>query len=199
MAISHKDRRRIFGLCRHLGLDDEERRALQLHVTGKASSKDMTPRDAGIFIRHLSGRAGRRAVPKRAGRIPNNFDSGEPQLAKIEALLADMQLSWQYAEAIAWRITGGHGKAPNSQPGVKRLEWVTRPRDLQAIIAALHVEQEKRANVAAIELELQRLNRSEEWLHSKMPSNWQFKWRRNRKQQKAILQFLGVQPEGHRA
>ncbi|MEZ5571197.1 MAG: regulatory protein GemA [Halioglobus sp.] len=144
MSISNKDRRTIFALSRELQLDNEERKALQRQVTGKDSTTTMTPLEAAAMIAHLQKRRGPvKNYPKRAGRVPTNLDR-EPMLKKIEALLASMALSWQYAEGIAWRITGGKGDRPDSQPGVRRMEWVRSERDLRAVIAALHVEQKKR-------------------------------------------------------
>lgn len=144
MSISDKDRRHIFALSKEIGLDDDARRDLQQQVTGKSSTSTMTALDAARFIGHLKRLRGPvKHYPKRAGRVPANLDR-EPMLQKIEALLADMKLSWQYAEAIAWRITGGKGLRPDSHPGVQRMEWVRRNRDLRAIIAALAVEKKKR-------------------------------------------------------
>lgn len=190
MSIADKDRRHIFALARELGLDDDDRKAIQRKVTGKDSTSLMTPLEGARVIDHLRALRGPgRRYPKRAGRVPANLHR-EPLLQKIEALLADMTLSWQYAEGIAWRITGGKGTQPNSQPGVQRMEWVRDERDLRAVIAALHVEQKKRARYELIQSELRRLGKNEEWLLEQIPSEWAVKWKRHAKCQTAIIELL---------
>lgn len=149
MSISDKARRHIFALARELRLDTDDRKAIQRKVTGKDSTSTMTPLEAARVIDHLRALRGpalrgpARRYPKRAGRVPKTLDR-DPLLWKIEAQLTDLGLPWEYAEKIAWRITGGKGTKPGGQPGVQRMEWVTDPRDLRAVIAALHVEQKKR-------------------------------------------------------
>ena len=133
MPISDRARRTIFAICRELGLDDSARKQVQREVTGKDSTKDMTPADAGKVIAHLRERQGNDGCryPKRAGRVPRTLER-EPLLQKIGALLADMNLPWEYAEGIAWRVSGGRGNAPGLQPGVQRMEWA-KPKHLNAV------------------------------------------------------------------
>lgn len=120
--------------------------------------------------------------PKRAGRVPFNRS---PYMDKIEAQLADMGLSWQYAEAIAWRITGGRGLKPASQPGVQRLEWVRQRQHFEGIIAALEAEQAKRASMARINECLKRLGKGFDYIDSLVPEHMRgIRWQRN-------LQWLG--------
>ena len=122
--------------------DDDTRRAWQQDRTGHASCRDMTTPQLQALadeLRQKGALASR--PPKRAGRKPFNRS---PYMAKVEALLADMGLSWQYAEGIAWRLTGGRGLAPHAEPGVKRLEWVRDERTFRGLIAALEAEQTKR-------------------------------------------------------
>lgn len=117
-------------------------------------------------------------APKRAGRVPAN--RLDPYMTKIEALLADMGLSWQYAEAIAWRITGGKGLQPESKPGVKRLEWVRKDEHFRGIIAALEVEQKKRKHLAHIDEFLPRLGMTESDMEELIPTHLRGgKWRRH--------------------
>lgn len=73
----------------------------------------------------------------RRGRTPATLGNG-PYLQKIEALLADMELPWSYAEAIAENITGG--KKPTA---IKRLQWVRDWQHLRGIVAALHARRRK--------------------------------------------------------
>lgn len=190
MSISDKDRRTIFAIARDLGLDDAARKDVQYSVTGKISTTDMTARDAGKLIAHLRRLqgGGRPRAPKRAGRVPKTLDR-EPLLQKIEALLADMRLPWEYAEGIAWRVSGGRGNTPQRQPGVKRMEWA-KPKHLTAVIAALHVEQKKRKGEEAVHRELERIGGDLDWLDELIPSDWIGKWQRNTRLQTAILNML---------
>lgn len=122
--------------------DEAARRAWQKAKTGKESCRDMTDQQLDALVGELRRKGALHdAPPRKAGRVPFN---PSPYMDKIEALLADMGLSWQYAEAIAWRQTGGRGTRPGSQPGVKRLEWVRNAKDFRALIAALETEQSKR-------------------------------------------------------
>lgn len=194
MSISEKHRREIFGLARELGLDDDDRKAIQRKVTGKDSITSMTPLEGARVIDHLRALRGPgRRYPKRAGRVPKTLDR-EPLLWKIEALLADMKLSWEYAESIAWRITGGRGEQPGRQPGVRRMEWVTDLRDLRAVIAALHVEQRKRSALTHVMAELQRLNRDVEWLEAELFPDSKARWQRNARDLQFAIDWLANQP-----
>jgi hypothetical protein len=196
LSITDRDRRHIFALARELRLDDNDRKAIQRKVTGKDSTSTMTPLEGARVIDHLRALRGpARRYPKRAGRVPKTLDR-EPLLWKIEALLADMKLSWEYAEGIAWRITGGKGQQAGSKPGVQRMEWVTDPRDLRAVIAALHVEQKKRARCEFIQSELRRLGKDEAWLLEQIPAKWATKWRRHGACQAWIVDMLaGINPQ----
>ena len=163
MSISPKARRTIFAVSRELGLDDDARRDLQQQVTGKSSTSTMTPLEGARMIDHLRKLRGPgRRFPQRAGRVPSTLKR-KPLLQKIEALLADMQLPWEYAESIAWRITGGTGKNRRDGtqvPGVERMEWVRSDRHLRAVIAALHVEQDRRALLANVEELMAKLDKA---------------------------------------
>ena len=121
--------------------DDEERRAWQKDMTGKTSCKDMSDKELEYLVKLLRDAGAMTKRPSRAGRKPFNRS---PYMAKIEAQLADMKLSWQYAEAIAWRLTGGKGTKTEGRPGVQRLEFVKQRRHFEGIIAALEKEQTKR-------------------------------------------------------
>lgn len=128
--------------ARNAFADEDERRAWQKTRTGHESCRDMTDAQLDALVGELRRKGALHdGPPRRAGRKPLN---PSPYMDKIEAMLAEMGLTWQYAEAIAWRITGGKGLKPNSQPGVRRLEWVRSASHFRAIIAALAAEQKKR-------------------------------------------------------
>lgn len=129
---------------RQLDLDDATYRALLRRAAGVNSSADInTFAKADAVLDELS-RIGFQHKPRAAagvGRHPGAPATlgREPSLQKIEALLADMELPWAYAEAIAENITGG--KKPTA---IKRLEWVREAKHLRGIIAALSAEKSKR-------------------------------------------------------
>lgn len=70
--MSHALRRKIFVGCRELGLDDETRRALQLRVTGKESTSNMSDGDMEDVLGELRERGFKPSFTggfkKRAGR-----------------------------------------------------------------------------------------------------------------------------------
>ncbi|MES9873127.1 MAG: regulatory protein GemA [Candidatus Sedimenticola sp. 6PFRAG7] len=167
--------------------DEDDRRGWQEQRTGHRSCSDMSDADLENLVAELrrKGALDGNKAPRRAGRVPFNRS---PYMDKIEAQLASMGLSWQYAESIAWRITGGKGEKPNSQPGVKRLEWVRNAEHLRAIIAALDVEQEKRGNLHRIDEQLKALGRDRTYLDTLIPEHMHDKWQRNR----ALLRHLVI-------
>jgi len=51
--------RGVHAACRKLGLNDDARHEVQLRVTGKASMRDMTPRDLARLLDHFNRQQGR--------------------------------------------------------------------------------------------------------------------------------------------
>jgi phage gp16-like protein len=116
---------------KRLGLDDDTYRALLARVTGRRSARDMDMPELRRVLDELRA-LGARQRPRKAGyRGAPTVEA--PAFAKIEAQLADMGLSWSYADGIARRMFG-----------IARMQWVRKPEQLRAVIAALHVEQKKR-------------------------------------------------------
>lgn len=135
--------RAIHAASRQLGLDDETRRAMIETVAGpgKRSTLDINLEQADRLLDQLKKRGATLGTKKTKG-IPANFDK-DPYYRKIEALLADMQLPWAYAQRIAENVTGG--KKPQS---IKRLEWLKDEKHFRAVITALAKEKEKRQDIA---------------------------------------------------
>ena len=130
---------------RQLDLDDASYRALLMRAAGVKSSTELTLVKADAVLDALSriGFAHKpKVTPGRRNGAPATLES-EPYLQKIEALLADMELPWGYAEKIAVNITGG--KKPDA---IKRLAWVRQQKHLVGIVAALHAEKKKRLTKA---------------------------------------------------
>lgn len=178
-------RKAIHVLRRQLNLDRDVYESILQRVAGVASSTllDDAGRDRVLDeLRRLAGEAAPSPAPvsKSYPGKPHNFASGAmPEtITKIEAQLADMGLSWAYADAIAQRMFG-----------IARCAWVRNTPDLAAIVAALHVEQEKRDLLAGVEALREQLGfTGADWeaLTAKLPKGWQ----RNRRALKALLEHL---------
>jgi hypothetical protein len=105
-----------------------------------------------------------------------------------------MGLSWAYADGIARNITGGKGAPERGQdPGVERLAWVRQPRHWVGIIAALHVEQEKRGLLAQVDELLLRLGRSRADVDVMVPADFRGRWQRSRAWLRRIIDRLSDQ------
>lgn len=135
---------------RQLELDDATYRATLKRAAGVTSSSDLNTLAKADAVLDALSRLGFQHKPKiTAGRrkgAPGTLDQ-KPYLRKIEALLADMELPWAYADKIAENVTGG--KKPEA---IKRLTWVREQKHLVAIIAALHGEKKKRLAKAQADL-----------------------------------------------
>ncbi|AFJ01974.1 E16-like protein [Methylophaga frappieri] len=191
-------RRQLIQLV-HIGADrlfsdEESRRDWQEQHTGKRSCSKMTDRELEQLVRVLrDAKVITKRSPKRAGRKPVN---PSPYMKKIEALLADMGLSWQYAESIAFRITGGNGEKTLGRPGMQRLEWVHERKHFESIIAALEVEQKKRKLLADIEYLLDALNLDVSYVEHLISGRKDAdKWRRNPSLLIAIVDSLNEKLE----
>lgn len=147
MSAAAQDRRRrnlaaIHAAKRDLGMDDDSYRMMLREIGKVDSAKDLDAQGLYAVMEHLRRVGWQRAPRKRVAQhpgTPHNLDS-EAMLQKIEALLADMQLPWSYADAIA-----------KQQKGIERVAWLRNQDDLKAVIAALHVEQEKRRLLGALD------------------------------------------------
>lgn len=154
-------RRAIHVARRQLDLDDASYRALLKRAADVSSSADLVTLDQADAVLDALARIGFAHRPKkvRPGQhagTPHNL-ARAPMLQKVEALLADMELPWSYAEAIAKRQTKQAG-------GIERLAWVP-DADLVGVVAALHREKKKRLGVAidTLKAALQARGLTAEW------------------------------------
>jgi phage gp16-like protein len=175
-----------------LAMDDDAYRALLVRVsatcgTSCRSSADLTARQRAAVLDEMRRLGAQRPAKDgvRAGVYPgkpHNADGARAeQIAKIEAQLADIKVSWSYANAIAKRMFG-----------IARIAWLRKQEQLAAIIAALHVEQEKRQLNDAIDALLRTLawepERVVNLLGPLRPN-----WRRHRASLKLVRDFLVAQ------
>lgn len=119
---------------KELRLDDDTYRDVLWRVTGKRSCSDMSIEQLQDVVKDMEKRG---FVPKTApkhGKKPNVARRRKLLLSKIEAVLADMSLHWNYA----------HGMA-DSMFGIKRVEWLDDER-LRKLTQALAVHQKRTAD-----------------------------------------------------
>jgi len=115
---------------------------------------------------------------------PHNFDDAMPEsITKIEALLADMGLPWSYADSIAFHMFG-----------IQRCAWVRTIKQLSAIIAALHVEQEKRSKEQTINELLSSLTKSR---RDEIVAMFPARWNRQRRVMNHIIEAISAELEGN--
>lgn len=186
------------GAHKLFGKNEEARRAWQQAKTGHDSCSRMHINQLEDLVADLrrQGALDKRP-PRRAGRKPFNRSL---YMDKIEAQLAEMGLSWQYAESIAWRITGGRGIKPESRPGVKRLEWVRDPAHFKGVIAALDAEQRKRGIMASINQMLPQLGMSFTDVDALVrPGLRGTKWQRHLPTLEALAKYLAERIDSQQA
>ncbi|XAI95370.1 hypothetical protein [Leptolyngbya phage Lsp-JY19] len=147
------------------------------------SAKLLTPAQIEAVLDEFRRLGGLRSSPKTKGK-PANFNSNAmpEMITKVEALLADMKLPWSYADSIAKR-----------QFGIERVAWCRTQDQLRSIIAALHVEQEKRALFGYIERTCKRVGLTVEQLEARYGLGKIKGWRRNRKALKVVGETLATE------
>lgn len=163
-----------------LGMDDDSYRALLRRVAGVESAKDLDSRQAGRLMVELE-RLGFKPKPSsKAKGKPHNFAKLSGEIEVIEAQLTSMRLPWSYADAIAKR-----------QFGIAKVAWLKKPEQLKAVLAALHVEQEKRGLLDSVDELLKLLGEHD--------PNWQADleglpkgWERRRPILKALVETLSA-------
>ena len=153
-----KARRRVLGaihaLAKECLMEDDAYRCLVARVSaqhgpeqrsaGKCSPKQL---DAiANELRRIAGKPVQRAEraqqwagrPKEGqGRVHVAGDVLAPQMAKVEALLADAGREWAYAHSVARRVCK-----------VERVDWCN-VQELAKVIAALQIDADRRARRAA--------------------------------------------------
>lgn len=140
MPITKATRSKIQIARQQLGMEDDIYRGLLARIAGVRSSKELKDHQVGAVLREFE-RLGFKPKPStRAKGKPKNFDQMPARITKIEALLADMRLPWAYADALARQMFK-----------VEFVAWLKAPKQLDALIAALHVEQEKRGLLSNVE------------------------------------------------
>lgn len=124
---------------KELGLDDDTYRDMLMQVAGVSSAADLTATGRAKVLEHLKkiGFKGKKTYTQR----PHSADN-KAQLKKIEALLADMKLPWEYLIAMQQGKDGKTLSMVERLTGIKRLEWCNKTQ-LSKVIAALAAHQKK--------------------------------------------------------
>ena len=140
MAIAKATLSKIHIAKQQLGMDDDIYRGLLARVAGVRSSKELSTRQASAVLNEFERLGWKPKPSSKAKGKPHNFKELPERIRKIEAQLADMKLPWAYADALARQMFK-----------VERVAWLKLPKQLDALIAALHVEQEKRQLLLEVE------------------------------------------------
>lgn len=150
-----------------LKLDDETYRAIVarvsvLHGTACTSSADMDARQRQALLDELRSKG---APPGPNAGKPSNSNQLPQQMAKVQAQLASMKLSWAYADAIAKRMFG-----------IAKCGWLRKEAQWVALIAALHNESIKRE----LSPEIDRMLAQYQLTESDIPEGYRVRnWRRS--------------------
>lgn len=103
-ALRKSELAKIHVAKKQLALSDDEYRAILLSVTGKTSAADLDWRGRQALLDHFK-KVGFKVKANPAGRArPNVGEDRMPRIRKIEAQLASMGRSWNYADGMVKRI-----------------------------------------------------------------------------------------------
>ncbi|MDO6419368.1 regulatory protein GemA [Amphritea sp. 2_MG-2023] len=117
---------------KQLGLDDETYRQMLAVLTGKNSCAQMTINELKWVISHLK-KCGFKNKPQTYGQRPNPGASRRALMNKVEALLADNGLHWNYAHSMAAHMFK-----------VEKVDWLD-PHQLHKLVAALEINARRQA------------------------------------------------------
>lgn len=111
---------------KQLDMEDDAYRALLVRVTGKDSCAKMSERELETVLSEMRAK-GFVPVSAKHGQKPAARESAKALMGKIEALLADGGLHWNYAHAMAKRMFK-----------VDRVQWLS-DEHLHKLAAALQI------------------------------------------------------------
>lgn len=115
-----------------LALDDDTYRDMLAHVTGKRSAKDLSMKQLNDVIKHLDSLGFKKSPNPNKGKKPDVAQAKQALIKKIEAILVEQKLSWNYVKGMAKKMFDKEA-----------LEFCTE-RQLWKIVAALeyHVKRQ---------------------------------------------------------
>jgi phage gp16-like protein len=164
---------------RELAMDDDSYRqmlAAMPGLDGQTSTAKLSVPKLKMVLEMLKSKGFKVRPNRKTQGKPHNFYSNAMPLmiTKIEAQLADMKLSWSYADGIARQMFG-----------IQKCAWIREPEQLQALIAALDVEQGKRSLLAEVETSFQERGMDMEAFEKQ--NTLAKNWKRNRRILKNVL------------
>lgn len=111
---------------KQMGMSDDAYRDMLVRLTGKNSCALMDIDELERVVAEMKTK-GFTPTSKNYGQRPSRRQSADPMMRKIEALLADGDLHWNYAHAMAKRMFK-----------VDRVEWLS-DGNMHKLVAALQI------------------------------------------------------------
>lgn len=133
IAIDRSRLAAIHAESKRLGLDDGSRRDLMEAVTGKRSSRDMTPAEADRVIERLKAISGGSERPSNAPSRPARITVTGPYAGKLRALW----LSGYNLGVIQSKDDAALLAFAERQTGLSHTHFLRSPRDAARVIEAL--------------------------------------------------------------
>lgn len=90
--MTNAQRKTIFGMCKTLGMSDDDRRALVYSVTGRESTKELTDSQTEAVIGELRKRCGGLSVAPPEKRNPKAYKPAVAGMMTTE----QQSLAWRY-------------------------------------------------------------------------------------------------------
>lgn len=119
-----------------LHLDDDTYRDVLWRVTGKRSCKDMTIAQLQDVVKDMENSGFKPKAAPKHGKKPSVTKRRQALISKIEAILADMGLHWNYAHGVGEQMFQ-----------IKRLQFLN-DQQLYKVTQALSVHQKREADKA---------------------------------------------------
>ncbi|UOO89614.1 regulatory protein GemA [Vitreoscilla massiliensis] len=110
-----------------LGLDDDTYRDMLEGTVGKRSAAQMTDKELTVVIEVMKSKGFQDRASDHEADKPDVTEAKKALVGKIEALLADGNKPWRYAEAMAERMFNR-----------KRIQWLSTDQ-LHRLVAALQI------------------------------------------------------------
>lgn len=128
--MQHDNRKKLIAKIKiaqkQMGMSDDAYRDMLVRLTGKNSCALMDIDELERVVAEMKTK-GFTPTNKNYGQRPNRRQSADPMMRKIEALLADGGLHWNYAHAMAKRMFK-----------VDRVEWLS-DGNMHKLVAALQI------------------------------------------------------------
>lgn len=115
-----------------LGLDDDTYRQMLNSTTGKNSCSKMDLTELQQVLDHLKTKGFKSKASRQHGQRPNPGQNRKALMSKVEALLTDSGLHWNYAHAMAQRMFK-----------VEKVDWL-EPDQLHKLVGALAINARRR-------------------------------------------------------